>query len=298
MKTASRSIPAIVLTALLIVSSFTAKAQFSVSTTNETCFNSNDGSIKIHNMKFNYFYMTFVSPFDSLNPLNIYVNSSDTVLTGLVDATYYLHLKVDNQPNQPHSVIDTIMNVTISNHEPVVASFLADSYNVDGSTVVNFTNTSTGANTYFWDFGDNTQDYNFTTSHSYNSTGIYTVKLIASDSNGCSGSYYDVITVNAPTAPGNYFSSRQSYGPSSVPTARTMHTIAATATQGAIHVADRGEVNGNATVTIVNLAGQLISTQNMNGAALNIAVDGNTVYVVTVQYPDGSATSDRIFVTE
>ncbi len=50
----------------------------------------------------------------------------------------------------------------------------------------NFTNTSTGATTYNWSFGDNSSDTSFNTSHSFGEPGEFYVVLTAFASNGCS----------------------------------------------------------------------------------------------------------------
>ncbi|MEW6469819.1 MAG: PKD domain-containing protein [Bacteroidota bacterium] len=55
---------------------------------------------------------------------------------------------------------------------------------LDGNSFA-FTNTSTGAATYLWDFGDGNTSTQQHPVHSYSASGIYTVKLIASNSNGC-----------------------------------------------------------------------------------------------------------------
>lgn len=48
-----------------------------------------------------------------------------------------------------------------------------------------FSNTSTNAASYLWLFGDNTTSTAQSPSHAYNSTGTYTVKLVAIGANGC-----------------------------------------------------------------------------------------------------------------
>lgn len=48
-----------------------------------------------------------------------------------------------------------------------------------------FNNTTTGANTYLWYFGDGDSSNLFAPSHVYQDTGNFTVTLIASDSTGC-----------------------------------------------------------------------------------------------------------------
>jgi gliding motility-associated-like protein len=51
---------------------------------------------------------------------------------------------------------------------------------------VQFTNQSTGANRYLWDFGDGDSSTLVNPSHEYNTTGIFDVVLIAYNNAGCS----------------------------------------------------------------------------------------------------------------
>lgn len=51
---------------------------------------------------------------------------------------------------------------------------------------VNFTNHSTHETAWFWDFGDGTTSNWQTPSHTYTSTGNFTVKLVVTNANGCS----------------------------------------------------------------------------------------------------------------
>lgn len=60
-------------------------------------------------------------------------------------------------------------------------------------TTVNTNNTSTGANVYDWNFGDGTTDITTSPSHTYASTGIFTVQLIATNTNGCSDTTTQII---------------------------------------------------------------------------------------------------------
>ncbi|MCE3296849.1 MAG: hypothetical protein K0R65_2563 [Crocinitomicaceae bacterium] len=48
-----------------------------------------------------------------------------------------------------------------------------------------FLNASAGGDTYFWDFGDGTFSNEMSPNHLYTEVGVYTVKLIVSDSQGC-----------------------------------------------------------------------------------------------------------------
>ena len=59
-----------------------------------------------------------------------------------------------------------------------------------------FANTSTGAATYFWNFGDNTTSTNYNPSHTYSIAGNFTVKLVVTNSSGCKDSITHTLTVN------------------------------------------------------------------------------------------------------
>jgi PKD repeat protein len=63
---------------------------------------------------------------------------------------------------------------------PPAASF---SYEVDGPTVT-FTNTSTGADSYLWDFGDGNSSTEESPVHTYSADGSYNVTLTASNADG------------------------------------------------------------------------------------------------------------------
>lgn len=78
---------------------------------------------------------------------------------------------------------DTVtQNITIS--AKPTAGFTGTPLTICPDATVSFTNSSTGANSYFWMFGDGFTDTNSNPGHTYNTTGIYTVTLVA-DNNGC-----------------------------------------------------------------------------------------------------------------
>ncbi|HLF15019.1 MAG TPA: PKD domain-containing protein, partial [Bacteroidota bacterium] len=81
-----------------------------------------------------------------------------------------------------------------------VASFTMNT-NVCLNTPVSFFNTSTGAVSYSWDFGDNTTSNIFSPTHAYNTPGTYTVTLIAYNLCGCADSATAVINVSTEQGP-------------------------------------------------------------------------------------------------
>lgn len=66
---------------------------------------------------------------------------------------------------------------------------------INGATV-DFTNTSVGANTYFWDFGDTSLSISTNPSHTYTANGTYTVTLAASNAFG-SDTIQQQVTITA-----------------------------------------------------------------------------------------------------
>ena len=82
---------------------------------------------------------------------------------------------------------------------PQLASFTTDNNTIEVNNTVNFTNTSTGFDTYVWDFGDgSTTSTETNPSHQYTETGTYTVTLTATSSCG-SDTATTTIAVNNPT---------------------------------------------------------------------------------------------------
>lgn len=70
---------------------------------------------------------------------------------------------------------------------------------------VDFTNSSTGADEYLWDFGDGTTSTEFEPSHLYADTGSYLVMLIANPGYSCSDTFYATINIfNTLTAEFNF----------------------------------------------------------------------------------------------
>lgn len=74
--------------------------------------------------------------------------------------------------------------------DALTASILpsATSISLPGNGTVNFTNTSTGASAFTWNFGDGSPaETVMNPSHTFTAAGVYTVSLTASNTAGCSG---------------------------------------------------------------------------------------------------------------
>ncbi|HTA81858.1 MAG TPA: gliding motility-associated C-terminal domain-containing protein, partial [Bacteroidia bacterium] len=66
---------------------------------------------------------------------------------------------------------------------------------VPGGQYVSFTNTSTNATSYYWNFGDGNTSTDSSVYEQYNEQGIYIVTLVGSNSIGCSDTAWDTIHV-------------------------------------------------------------------------------------------------------
>ncbi len=88
------------------------------------------------------------------------------------------------------------------------ASFTADTVSGCAPFSVQFTNTSTSADSYLWDFGDASTSATINPNHTYTIAGTYTVSLIAYSLHGCNDTITmnDYIIVHSPTLPSSSFS--------------------------------------------------------------------------------------------
>ncbi|MBL0358691.1 MAG: PKD domain-containing protein [Chitinophagaceae bacterium] len=97
---------------------------------------------------------------------------------------YTVRLVVKNQ----FGCTDTFSkNLAVAN--PVSAAFTADHpQHCKAPATVTFANQTLAGNTYYWGFGDSTSTTVSNPVHVYGDTGIYTVKLVVKNSNGCGDS--------------------------------------------------------------------------------------------------------------
>ncbi len=102
--------------------------------------------------------------------------------------------------NTSASCADTVQT-TITVGTVPTSGFTALPTTVCTSDTVNFTNSSSGADSYEWHFGDGTQSGSTNPAHLYNTPGVYTVSLVAMD-HGCRDTFTrnNYITVSGPTA--------------------------------------------------------------------------------------------------
>ncbi|MCH2081745.1 MAG: PKD domain-containing protein, partial [Saprospiraceae bacterium] len=106
--------------------------------------------------------------------------------------TFDVILIVTNAAGQ----LNDTMNAFITVLEPPTASFDID-YTI-GNTSATFVNTSTGADSYFWDFGDGNSSTEESPMHDYGADGTYTISMIATNACGSDTTIQDLQVVTSP----------------------------------------------------------------------------------------------------
>jgi PKD repeat protein len=90
----------------------------------------------------------------------------------------------------PCNGVGASSSTTVTMLAAPVASF---TYNVPVVNQYGFTNASTGATLYSWDFGDGDFSSNANPTHIYAASGTYTVTLVATSANGCTDTTTQVV---------------------------------------------------------------------------------------------------------
>lgn len=125
----------------------------------------------------------------STNPIELYTNTSTSM------QSYVVTLVANNAAGCADSLKDTIR--VYGQPQPL---FTLTGNNACAPAVISFTNSSLGASTYVWDFGDGTpQSTTVSPAHTYqNQTGAiqnFTVTLYATNADGCTDSLKQTITI-------------------------------------------------------------------------------------------------------
>lgn len=153
------------------------------SSTNVSCYGENDGSASVvvsgGTLPYSYLWSN---------------GQSSSAASNLISGNY----SVTTTDGNGCSAVTT---VNITQPALLTAGYTASSYTVDVNNSVTFTNTSSGASSYLWNFGDNSAtSIAVSPTHIYMQTGTYTVTLVSSDG-VCSDSVTSTVYVNStPTA--------------------------------------------------------------------------------------------------
>lgn len=156
-------------------------------------------------------------------------------------------------------VYDSLSYWSIGRHQ-TVAAFTVEA----GATLtLNFTNTSTNATQYEWNFGDGRTSTASDPVHTYAATGIYTVRLIAKNARCSDTTVAGLYITNEPSA--------------------ASFSIAPNPATNVFKVSSSLFAQDNYRLKIVNIMGQLVHEQRLSGATVQtIPVYGLTAGIYTV----------------
>jgi PKD repeat protein len=162
-------------------------------------------------------------------------------------------------------------SIVITQPEAVIAEFSSNYDQVYLSAAeVTFTNSSTNATTYSWDFGDGSLSSDSAiTTHQYLSTGNFTVTLIALSPEGCSASFSKTITVDADLSTG-------------IADAGSVEHLIAYQQNGALQLSINSGVTNNISINVYNNLGQSIYTYSGKSDMLreSVQLQNNGVYII------------------
>jgi hypothetical protein len=241
----------------------------------ESCYGSNDGSV----------YAKSPSPFwsmevyyNSVYQSTIDVTGIDTLLTGLTQGNYSFVYMLMSQP------IDT-QAVTVSGQAQIISSATLSDATPAVNQSVDFTNTSTGATTYFWDFGDGFTSTTASPSHAYLTADTYTVTLTAYNAASCTGTSTYVVTAGAPSIQGPPSNLTNRNGNENE-MARVITTVQSQNNNAAL------SVTGDATISqfsVYSANGQLL--YGSTGSDKTFTYETPGIYLIQIVYSDGTAES-------
>lgn len=170
---------------------FNISTPFSVNATNESCFNSGDGTIdliKHGNSNWDYEILDL-----SNNILHSGTATTDSIHINNIAAQTYLVRSFNK------GIVDET-NITINTPAPIIADFDLDKdtiYLSEGG-VVNITNQSQNAATYAWDFGDGGNSTAIHPNYIYATVGDYTIVLNSSNNNCTEQSSKNITVLASP----------------------------------------------------------------------------------------------------
>jgi gliding motility-associated-like protein len=127
------------------------------------------------------------SPTNGLSNPNIAIPTASPLVT----TTYYLSV------NNPSSNCPAIDSVVVTVYPKPIPAFTTPAPQCIFNNNFSFINTSTGAASYLWYFGDGTTSTAINPTHIYATANTFTVKLVVTSTNGCKDSVSSVINVYA-----------------------------------------------------------------------------------------------------
>lgn len=239
--------------------------------TEESCYNTADASVLFKTP--NYNGATF-----ELNNANGIVaagtmSATDTTIYNLAAGNYVAIIRINN------ITVDST-NISVNPKNPIIADFSADYNSILIGQSVTFTDNSTGAVSYAWNFGDGNADSTAgTVAHTYYSSDYFTVTLTVTDSLGCTSTMTDGVAVNYANIQNPNIGQNRGNGQG-----RAVEMVNVNYSEGQIAVNSEAAVN--VTITAVNGAVIFSGMQYNYNQSYNVPANG--VYLVSVVDANGN----------
>tara|TARA_B100000809_G_C15129992_1_gene527976 strand:- start:605 stop:2821 length:2217 start_codon:yes stop_codon:yes gene_type:complete len=154
-----------------------------------SCYGLNDGSIVINKNSPHPFDIIWKDTQNNTLLTQTSVIGSDSI-NNLVSGTYLIETADAVCGNLSNSVVINEPLQILANY-----STISDTIDLSQGEVAHFTNQSTNASYYDWDFGDINYSTQTNPTHQYTQAGIYNVEFIAYQTSSCFSTIYRDITV-------------------------------------------------------------------------------------------------------
>jgi hypothetical protein len=238
---------------------FTPPAPIQI-TTNATCFGSSQGSILITQSNSLIWHYEINNSLGTTVASGICINDS-LLISDLYGGNYLLIAS-------GAGINDTI-SFNIYEYPPVAANFSTEVNFGSSMAQVEYTNTSQGTASFFWDLGDGTISNSFSPVHQYSSSGTYFISLTAIDSFGCTSIATDTITI-------------PSYISLEINDKQTDFKFNVFQSQGNLQLQLLNEQQADVIINVFNYSGQIIysySNRNVQSYSEMIPVPSSGTYI-------------------
>jgi len=256
---------------------------------NPTCVNSANGymvaSATSGSAPWNYYWK-------DANSNIIKTSLNKTTADTLVNANagnYSVDISTPGSCN--NGTVSFTLQGSLSANASFAASATLDSLANDTVSIA-FTNTSSNASSYLWDFGDGAETASTNPSHTYTGAGTYTVTLAAFDQVcGDTSLYYQIVTIDTATAP-------LTTGINSLAIIQNGMQISRDAT--GYYVQFNYQTKTNAVISVQNLLGEKvvadIKQENVanNKTYISLGNTENNVLIISVNTSSGEKTFRKV----
>lgn len=258
----------------------------------ETCYYAGNGEITVSNLYCSNWRLDVYANSALLFSSNIH--QQDTTFTGLVSGAYFCAAYVGNM------LLDSV-KVIVGGPASLNPYFTADTITPGVYDLVNFTGDTTGVVAIAWDFGDGNTDTGATTSHAYLNDGTYIVTMTVTGPAGCQESTTDTIFVSPLPSLHNFHAVAPGRSTTVTGAETAMRheqtTASISGAQNRISVRTN-EADVVSVVDILAMNGQLISSNQFSGNAMEFAVPQTGIYIVILHFSDGTFRSEKMMIND